>query len=282
MHPRLQRLVESIRRWFTRPAEVARSASRDSGLALSSRAWQGLVDARAPLIAICIVVAIVGVLVKYPPLADVGRGEVGVRVNRVTGNVDEWREGSVLVVPGLQQMRVFPLRDQIYRAVQMNRADGPAPLQSVEGLSLGMDLQVRYALDPARVAAMARSLPDNIGAEIVEPAVQGVVYKVFARYTVREIFSSKRAEIQQVVENELKPRAGRRRHRAARRADRQGRPAGRLQARHGGAARRGTGDREDEVHARPEGQAGQGERARRRGRQDARARSPPRPPGASR
>jgi regulator of protease activity HflC (stomatin/prohibitin superfamily) len=206
MHPRLQRLVESIRRWFTRPADVTRLASRDSGPPLSSPAWQRLVDARVPLIAACIVVAIGGVLVKYPPLADVGRGEVGVRVNRVTGNVDEWREGSVLVVPGLQQMRVFPLRDQTYRAVQMNRADGPAPLQSVEGLSLGMDLQVRYALDPARVAAMARSLPDNIGVEIVEPAVQGVVYKVIARYTVREIFSSKRAEIQQVVETELKPR----------------------------------------------------------------------------
>jgi regulator of protease activity HflC (stomatin/prohibitin superfamily) len=36
--------------------------------------------------------------------------------------------------------------------------------------------------------------------------VQGVVYKVIAHYTVREIFSTKRAEIQQVVENELKPR----------------------------------------------------------------------------
>ncbi len=206
MHPRLQRLVESIRRWFTRPAEAPRSVSRDSGPALSSRAWQGLVDARAALIAICVVVAIVGVLVKYPPLADVGRGEVGVRVNRVTGNVDEWREGSVLVVPGLQQMRVFPLRDQTYRAVQMTRADGPAPLQSVEGLSLGLDLQVRYALDPAKVATMAKSLTDNIGVEIVEPAVQGVVYKVIAHYTVREIFSTKRAQIQQVVQDELKPR----------------------------------------------------------------------------
>ncbi len=205
MHPRLQHLVDSIRRWFARPAgsmELAARGRRDG----PSRFWQALAVARVPLIAACVAVALGGVLVKYPPLADVGRGEVGVRVNRVTGNVDEWREGSVLVVPGLQQMRVFPLRDQTYRAVQMSRADGPAPLQSVEGLSLGLDLQVRYALDPAKVAAMAKSLPDNIGVEIVEPAVQGVVYKVIAHYTVREIFSTKRAEIQQVVQDELKPR----------------------------------------------------------------------------
>jgi regulator of protease activity HflC (stomatin/prohibitin superfamily) len=36
--------------------------------------------------------------------------------------------------------------------------------------------------------------------------VQGVVYRVFTRYTVREIFSSKRAEIQQVIESELRAR----------------------------------------------------------------------------
>jgi len=49
-------------------------------------------------------------------------------------------------------------------------------------------------------------LPGNLDAEIVEPAVQNVVYKLFARYTVREIFSSKRAEIQQALEAELRPR----------------------------------------------------------------------------
>jgi len=110
------------------------------------------------------------------------------------------------VVPGVQRMRVFSLRDQSWRAAQMSRADGPAPLQSVEGLSLGADLTVRYAIDPLKVAALAKSLPDDVGAEIVEPAAQGVIYKVFARYTVREIFSTKRSEIQAAVENELKPR----------------------------------------------------------------------------
>jgi regulator of protease activity HflC (stomatin/prohibitin superfamily) len=78
-----------------------------------------------------------------------------------------------------------------------------APLQSVEGLSIGIDLSVRYALDAARVRALSKSLPDNIGGEIVEPAVQGIIYKIFARYTVREIFSTKRAEIQQAIETEL-------------------------------------------------------------------------------
>jgi regulator of protease activity HflC (stomatin/prohibitin superfamily) len=143
------------------------------------------------------------VLYRHPPMKTVGRGEIGVRSNLVTGTVSEWRDGTVFVFPGLHDMRVFPLRDQVYRPVQSAHADGAAPLQSLEGLSIGVDLSVRYALDPARLRAVAASLPDNLAREVVEPAVQGVIYKVFARYTVREIFSTKRVEIQQAIETEL-------------------------------------------------------------------------------
>ena len=206
MHPRLKALVESIRRLFARRPRAANDDTVRPAPVMPSLALRKLASATKPLIAIGGVAALGWLLVNHPPLSSVGRGEVGVRVNRITGGVDEWHEGSVLVVPGLQQMRVFPLRDQSYKAEAMSRADGPAPLQSLEGLSLGLDLTVRYALDPAKLGALAKSLPDNPGTEIVEPAVQGVVYKVVARYTVREVFSTKRAEIQQVVEAELRPR----------------------------------------------------------------------------
>jgi regulator of protease activity HflC (stomatin/prohibitin superfamily) len=141
---------------------------------------------------------------RYPPFATVGPGEVGIRTNRVTGSVSEWRDGSVLVLPAVHEMRRYSLRDRTYQPQDIRRADGAAPLQSVEGLSLGVDLSVRYALDPARLGAVAKKLPENIDAEIVEPAVQSVVYKTFARYTVRETFSTKRVEIQQAIEAELK------------------------------------------------------------------------------
>jgi regulator of protease activity HflC (stomatin/prohibitin superfamily) len=107
-------------------------------------------------------------------------------------------------MPGLHEIRVYSMRDRTYQPEHIRRADGTAPLQSIEGLSLGVDLSVRYALDPARLAAIAKSLPDDIGTGIVEPALQGVIYKTFSRYTVREIFSSKRVEIQQAIEAELK------------------------------------------------------------------------------
>jgi len=143
-------------------------------------------------------------LASHPPLQTVARGEVLVRVNQFSGAASEFREGSLLVLPGLHAVRSFPLRDQSYRPAQLASASGPAPLQSVEGLSLGMDLTVRYGLDGSRLAQLARNLPDDIDRDIVEPAVQGIVYKLIARHTVREIFSSQRAEIQQALESELR------------------------------------------------------------------------------
>lgn len=139
-------------------------------------------------------------LVAGAPLQNVDRGDVAVRTNTFTGASEPFAAGSVVVVPGLHQLRRLTLRDQVWRPA----AD--ATFQSVEGLSFGAELAVRWAIDPAKATTIARSLPENLNGEIVEPAVTGVVYKVLARYTVREIFSSKRNEIAQAIEVELKPR----------------------------------------------------------------------------
>ena len=145
-------------------------------------------------------------LYNHPPMQAIGNGEVGVRVNMLTGGTTELHEGGALVIPGLHRLHRYSLRDQIYHPVESSAANGEAPFQSNEGLSLGIDVNVRYALDPHHIAGMARALPDDIGSEIVKPAVQGVIYKTFTRYTVREIFSTKRQEIQQAIEAELKPK----------------------------------------------------------------------------
>jgi len=144
-------------------------------------------------------------LFKHPPVESVGHREVGVRLNRLTGSTTTLGEGAALVVPGLHELRTYSLQDQLYRPRRSSKADGEAPFQSSEGLSLGVELTLRYALDPAKLAISAKNLPADIGGELVEPLVQGVIYKVFTSYTVREIFSTKRQELQERIEAELKP-----------------------------------------------------------------------------
>jgi len=159
-----------------------------------------------PLTACAVAVAAVWGLWTHAPLRNVPNGEIGVRMNRLTGDAGVVRAGTVFVFPGLQDLRLYDLHEQVFRPVDSASAGGSAPFQSVEGLSIGVDLAAHYALDPARIGTIARDLPANVGADVVAPAVQGVIYRVFTRYTVREIFSSKRAEIQQVIESELRPK----------------------------------------------------------------------------
>jgi regulator of protease activity HflC (stomatin/prohibitin superfamily) len=158
-----------------------------------------------PLTLVAAGVAAAWALWTHPPLRNVPNGELGVRMNRVSGGASVLRAGTVFVMPGLHDLRLYDLREQVFHPADSASATGSAPFQSVEGLSLGVDVTAHYALDPARIATIARDLPADVNGEVVAPAVRGVIYRVFTRYTVREIFSSKRAEIQQVIEGELRP-----------------------------------------------------------------------------
>lgn len=185
--------------------QAIRGGAEAGGRALGALGRHAM-NSRGVIIALTLAGVGAWALLKHPPVQHVGRGELGLRSNALTGGVDRFREGAVLVLPGVHTLRSYPLHDQVYRPRQMAQATGSAPLQSSEGLSIGVDIAVRYALDPAKIAAVARDLPDHLDRDIVEPEVQGVVYKVFTRYTVREIFSTRRVEIQQAIEKELGPK----------------------------------------------------------------------------
>lgn len=149
--------------------------------------------------------ALLGVALFFnPPVRSVLPGEAGVRVNRLTGGLAVVPEGPVVVAPLLHSLRVYSLRDQVYRPARSMKSSGEAPFQSIEGLSLGMETTVRYALDADRIPAIARRLPQDVGRDLIEPVVDGVLYRTLSRFTVKEIFSDKRAELQRAVETELR------------------------------------------------------------------------------
>jgi regulator of protease activity HflC (stomatin/prohibitin superfamily) len=142
-------------------------------------------------------------LVRRPPLRTIEPGAVGVRINRLTGGLAVLPEGPALVLPLIHELRRYSLRDQVYRPQDAARADGPGAFQTVEGLSLGVDVTVRYALDPDRVALVTKRLPENVGHDLIEPLVDGVLHRALARHTVREIFTDKRLQIQEQLQTEL-------------------------------------------------------------------------------
>jgi regulator of protease activity HflC (stomatin/prohibitin superfamily) len=143
-------------------------------------------------------------LVLRPPLQVVPAGEIGVRINRLTGGVSVAPDGPTLMLPFIHELRRYSLRDQVYRPSGSTTADGAAPFQTVEGLSIGISVTVRYALDRDHVGDIARRLPADVGTDLIEPIVDGVLHRALSKHTVREVFTDKRVEIQDEIEQELR------------------------------------------------------------------------------
>jgi regulator of protease activity HflC (stomatin/prohibitin superfamily) len=142
-------------------------------------------------------------LAMNPPAHPIESGEVGLLVNQWTGSATKYHDGYAIAIPGIHDLRMYSTRDKVY---QPSKDGHNLTFQSIEGLTLGVDFAARYALDIDRLQDMARNLPKNIDADLVMPVIQSVLHKTFPRYTVREIFSSKRQEIQTAIAQELQTR----------------------------------------------------------------------------
>jgi regulator of protease activity HflC (stomatin/prohibitin superfamily) len=93
---------------------------------------------------------------------------------QLNGTVDAYTAGTVLVLPGIHQVRRYSIRDQVFRLTEGASATGAAPFQSTEGLSIGVDLTVRWAIDRHRVAQLSKDFPDDLNADLVGPAVSAI------------------------------------------------------------------------------------------------------------
>ena len=202
MSGRVDAFFELVRRGLVEPLSrlggLLTSALRSLTAGLWRFRWRTLIAAGMVLVGYG--------LYAHPPFDSVRRGEVLARIDSFDGSVSVYTSGTVLVLPGIHQVRRYSIRDQVYRPTESASATGPAPFQSVEGLSIGVDLTVRWTVDLARLTQMTKEFPDDISADLVAPAVQGIVYPTFARYSVREIFSQRRTEIQQRLIAELQPK----------------------------------------------------------------------------
>ena len=202
MSDRFEALLAFLQRALIEPLGRIAAAVGNALRTLLGNSWR----ARRRLSLAAVLVALGYALYSHPPFATVHRSEVLVRTNLIDGSSRAYSAGTVVLIPGVQQLRRYSTRDQLYRPLESVHASGPSPFQSNEGLSIGIDLTVRWAIDRTRIAQMSREYPDDLNADLVRPAVQGVVYPLLARHTAREIFSSERQEIPHEIARELAPK----------------------------------------------------------------------------
>ena len=202
MSERVDAIVEVLQRVVVEPLGRAAGALAGAARALGA----AIVRYRWRLGVLAIVAGCGYVLYRHPPFTSVLDGEELVRSNQLDGSVKAFSAGTVLVLPHIHQVRRYSTRDQVYRLAESASATGSAPFQSTEGLSIGVELTVRWAIDRGRIAQMAKAYPDDLNADLIRPAVQDIAYPLFARHTVRDIFTGRRADIQRELVAQLKPR----------------------------------------------------------------------------
>jgi len=135
-------------------------------------------------------------------IAVVPAGTAGVRVSQISGTLPETLyPGLHFVVPLVESVQTFDLRDQIYETVVL-----PDPkkgewlkVQTKEGLELGLAVTVRFRLDPKRLAYIHANLPQPVEKELVPPVVATAFRDLTPRYLVRELFATKREEVRRVA-----------------------------------------------------------------------------------
>ena len=131
-------------------------------------------------------------------IASVPEGFGGVRISQISGvRPGTLYPGVHLVVPLVQHMAVYDLRDHVFTTVaepETTTKNEVLTVQTREGLSIGLAVSVRYRLDPQRLGYIHANLAQPVDTEIVEPVVSAAYRDLAPNYIVREVFATKRDE----------------------------------------------------------------------------------------
>jgi regulator of protease activity HflC (stomatin/prohibitin superfamily) len=129
-------------------------------------------------------------------------GMGGVLVSQLRGTLPgTLYPGLHIVTPLVDSVQLFDLRDHVFTAglVEQGGKKEPVPadlnVQSLEGLNIGLGVTVRYRLDPNKLASVQAHLPQPPDKELVPPVVASAWRELTPKYTVKEIFSTKREEL---------------------------------------------------------------------------------------
>ena len=137
-------------------------------------------------------------------------GNALVIFNNVTTSFRVSRQGITFVVPLISATAQYDLRRLEYTMsatqgeCRKATADDSLWSPTREGLQVGIDITVWHHLDPPRVAEIHQKIGSDYEEKIIRPAVRSVIRLVISEYAVMDVYSAKRAEIQDEINEKIK------------------------------------------------------------------------------
>ena len=137
-------------------------------------------------------------------------GHALVIFNTITKSFRLSQQGVTFVWPVISQTAQYDLRRLAYT---MTKAQGEGRKANVddslwsptkEGLQVGIDLTVWHHLDPQQLIVIHQKIGPDYEDKIIRPAVRSVTRLVISEYAVMDVYSSRRAAIQDEINIKIK------------------------------------------------------------------------------
>ncbi|WP_456397217.1 prohibitin family protein [Desulfurobacterium sp.] len=131
-------------------------------------------------------------------------GEVGVKLRLGKIDKEELYPGFHLVIPGVDKVVIFSTRVEKIDMTQRTR--NPISALSIEGLPAILDVTVLYRIVPSKADEIYKNFGEDYADKLIVPIARESVRNVVAQYKIEDLYSSKRAELQKSIFNEIKNR----------------------------------------------------------------------------
>jgi regulator of protease activity HflC (stomatin/prohibitin superfamily) len=159
-------------------------------------------------VAVVLLVALLAVMVTSVRVVPVGHGLV--IFNTITKGFRLSRQGVTVVWPVISQTEQYDLRRLEYTMSSTQGEGKKANMDdslwspTKEGLQVGIDLTVWHHLDPLRLIDIHQKIGPDYEDKIIRPAVRSVIRLVISEYAVMDVYSSRRASIQDEINVKVK------------------------------------------------------------------------------
>src|SRR5262245_6442333 len=141
-------------------------------------------------------------------VVSVGHGLV--IFNTLTKGFRLARQGITFVPPFISQTKDYDLRRLEYTMSgvsgegRKSQIDDSLWSPTQEGLQVGIDLTLWHHLDPDKLVAIHQKIGPDYEEKIIRPAVRSMIRLVISEYPVMGVYSSKRATIQDEINQRVK------------------------------------------------------------------------------
>lgn len=156
------------------------------------------------------VIVLAALVILSASVKIIPAGERAVVFDNFRGVLEGVRnEGMTLIVPFVQKTINYDVKTQTYNVGTSDNAggtgsEGPIEARTADGQTVQVELSVRFQPEEAELWKLHKEVGQSYEAKIILPEIRGVVRTIVAQYSVMDVYSVKRLELQKRMEDALR------------------------------------------------------------------------------